>query len=227
MIEALLFDLDDTLYLESDYVASGYRAVARYLAENYGRSYNEVFYTMMSVFVCRGRRMVFPIVIDRFLNSSVSIPELLQVYRCHTPKIHLFPGYSELLRLLGKDHYIGIITDGLPEVQKRKVAALGLELLVDRVLYTWEYGAENEKPHPLGFSLMMDHFRVEPRKSIFVGDNPVKDCQGARAAGMKAAQIRTGRREGNAGIPDGERTADYVIDSLYELPPILRNSELK
>jgi len=28
MIETVIFDLDDTLYLESDFVASGYRAVA-------------------------------------------------------------------------------------------------------------------------------------------------------------------------------------------------------
>ncbi len=222
MIQALLFDLDDTLYLESDYVASGYRAVAHYVRKNFGRSFSEVFYTMMSVFVSQGRQMVFPVIIDRFLNSSVSTAELLEVYRGHTPRIRLLPGYRELLKSWGRDHYLGIITDGLPEVQKRKVAALGLGHLVDRVLYTWEYGAENEKPHPLGFSLMMDYFRVEPHEAIFVGDNPAKDCEGARRVGMKSAQIRTVRCEGDAGVPERESTADYIINSVYELTPILQ-----
>ena len=36
MIRALVFDLDDTLYLESDFVSSGYKAVAKDVSTHFG-----------------------------------------------------------------------------------------------------------------------------------------------------------------------------------------------
>jgi putative hydrolase of the HAD superfamily len=220
MIEALVFDLDDTLYVESDYVTSGYRAVARYVSKEYGCSFKDVHYAMMSVFASQGRHMVFPVLIERFLESSVPVSELVEVYRRHVPKIRLFPGYLSLLRSLGGDYRLGVITDGLPEVQKRKVRALGLEDLLDKIVYTWEYGAENEKPHPLGFSMMLGYLGVKPQQTIFVGDNPSKDCTGARRVGIKCAQVQMPNSKMD--VHETEARADFVIDSLFQLPPILR-----
>jgi putative hydrolase of the HAD superfamily len=42
MIQALIFDLDDTLYPESDFLTSGYRVVARYVADNYAYSFDQI-----------------------------------------------------------------------------------------------------------------------------------------------------------------------------------------
>lgn len=226
MIKALIFDLDDTLYLESDFVASGYRAVARHLTENYGCNYQDVFYAMMATFATRGRESVLPMAIARFLNGSVPLNELVEVYREHWPTIRLLPGYSDLLKKLGQTYRLGIITDGLPEVQKRKVSALKLDSLMDKVLYTWEYGPEMEKPHPLSFALMTEYLNTAPENALFIGDSPDKDCRGAHAAGMKSVCLQAVPQNGNFHKQAAEENPDFVIDSLYQLPRILESDRL-
>jgi putative hydrolase of the HAD superfamily len=221
MIEGLLFDLDDTLYLESDFVASGYRAVAAHVARRCGCPVSRVYYAMMSVFGSQGRQSVFPFVVNRFSDACVTVPELVDLYRGHTPRLRLYPGYARLLRSFRRRYATGIITDGLPQVQRRKVAALGLAGLVDEIVYTWEYGTEKEKPHPFCFSLMADALKVAPGNTVFIGDNAAKDCRGARRVGMKAARVRAGSPA--SGSDAGDETADFVIDSLFQLEPILQH----
>lgn len=225
MIQALVFDLDDTLYLESDFVASGYRAVARHLAKQYGCCFRNVYYTMMSVFVTSGRETVLPTVLHRFLDDRIPLSELVDVYRRHSPRIQLLPGYGELLSRLHDAYKLGIITDGLPEIQQRKVRALGLEQKVDRIIYTWEYGAEKQKPHPQPFSLMMDYLDSKPCNTIYIGDNPEKDCRGAHSAGMKYVQVQIPSLNGHGSEPAGADKAEYVLDSLFRLPQILNSTD--
>lgn len=226
MIDALVFDLDDTLYLESDFVASGYRAVARHVAGKYGCPLREVFHTMMSVFVSQGREHVLPVVLRRFLPDGVPLSELVDVYRGHTPRIRLFPGYADLLLRLRETYKLGLITDGLPEVQKRKVHSLGLEDRIDKIIYTWEYGIERQKPHPQSFTMMMDFLHTSPPSTLYVGDSQDKDCRGAHGVGMKCIQVPAPTRVGRKSEPQCADKADYVVDSLFQLPGILRASEV-
>jgi putative hydrolase of the HAD superfamily len=124
----------------------------------------------------------------------------------------MLPEAESLLEALRDSYRLGVITDGLPEVQKRKVQALQLESRVDSIVYTWEH--QKEKPDPYGFLLMADQLGVAAECTIVVGDNPAKDCRGARAAGMKSVWFcRSGAQ--------GEATSDFVIHSLLEIPAIL------
>jgi putative hydrolase of the HAD superfamily len=214
MIEAVIFDMDDTLYPEKDFVSSGYRAVARHLSTCYDAPYARVLDVMMSTFERDGRGRVFPAVIEQYLNGRVAVQALVEVYRRHTPEIALFPGHEQFLRSLRWQYRLGVITDGIPEVQRRKARALKLEKLVDGIVYTWDL--QTEKPDPSGFLLLSNQLGVPADRAIVVGDNPAKDCRGAQAAGMKSAWCR---RAGAATVEDSE--ADHVIGSLFELTGIL------
>ena len=223
MLRALVFDLDNTLYLERDFVLSGYRAVARHLSDKSRCSYENVFAAMMETLDAKGRHMVFPMLLERFPDISLSISELIDVYRQHKPAICLYPGYLGLLRRLSRQYRLGVITDGLPAVQARKIRALGLRSVMDKVIYTWEYGSEKEKPHPLSFSLMLEFLGAEPASALYIGDNPDKDCRGAHGVGMKFVQVchpaSTGYRPGTAVCENPE----YVIETLLQLPQILQH----
>jgi putative hydrolase of the HAD superfamily len=221
MIQALVFDLDDTLYQERDFVASGYQAVARHLAGRCGCSFESAFSIMMTTLDTLGRDKVFPALLERLPDVSIPLAELVAVYRQHSPMICLFPGYLELLRDLARQYRLGVITDGLPDVQERKVRALGLESVVGKVIYTWEYGLERQKPHPFAFSLMLEALHADPESTLFVGDNPDKDCRGAHGVGMKCAEVWRFSSKAN---PLGLRAKDrpeFVINTLLELPQIL------
>jgi putative hydrolase of the HAD superfamily len=221
MIRALVFDLDDTLYIERDFVMSGYRAVAQYLADNRPGSFETAFGAMAETYSRHGRQMVFPMLLERFPEASLSLRQLVDVYRRHQPAIRLMPGYLELLQKLGRRYRLGIITDGLPAVQERKIHALGLRGVVDKIIYTWEYGSEKEKPHPFPFSLMLEYLHAEPASVLFVGDNPDKDCRGAHGVGMKFAQIQCWNGQ-PPGFAAGEQP-EFFIETLFQLPQILNH----
>jgi putative hydrolase of the HAD superfamily len=222
MVRALVFDLDDTLYVERDFVMSGYRAVANHLADTGRCPYDRTFPVMVETFETRGRHLVFPVLLERFPEASFTMSELIDVYRQHKPAIRLYPGYLELLRQFGRHYRLGIITDGLPAVQERKIRALGLSKVMDKVIYTWEYGSEKQKPHPLSFSLMLEYLGTEPGSALFVGDNPDKDCRGAHGIGMKFAQVGQATSNGNRFSAANQEEPEFVIETLFELPQILQ-----
>lgn len=222
MLQALVFDLDDTLYLEKDFVMSGYRAVARHLAETQCCHYETALSIMLEAFQTKGRHAVFPSLMDRLPDATLSISELIDVYRQHKPAIRLLPGYVELLRKLGRRFRMGVITDGLPAVQERKVHALGLRSFMDKIIYTWEYGSEKQKPHPYPFCLMLESLGVDPGSALCIGDNPEKDCRGAHGVGMRFVQVRY---HGSSGDLSGDAKVDqpeYSIETLCQLPEILQ-----
>jgi putative hydrolase of the HAD superfamily len=219
MFDAIIFDLDDTLYRERDFLASGYSAVAHHLAAIHACDYEEVYASMMNALDRFGRRSVLPLTIRRFSRATASMEELVQVYRHHEPTISLSPGCSDLLSHLAGNFKLGIITDGLPQVQRRKVRALGLEELVHKVIYTWEFGVDKEKPHPFAFNLMKEALEVEADKTLFVGDNPVKDCDGAKAAGMRSALFCL--PENGTVKFDLAAVADFAVASWSQLGSIL------
>jgi putative hydrolase of the HAD superfamily len=222
MIRALIFDLDDTLYPEHEFVASGYRAVAKHLSATSGMPEEDIERTMMALWTREGRRNVLPAALNHCRCESVRVEELVRVYRQHKPNIRLFPGYYDLLREFRSAYRLGIITDGVSPVQRAKCAALGLEEIVDSIICTWEYGKEKEKPNPYSFCLQMACLQVQPDEALFIGDNWEKDCLGARGVGMRCVQVQSPllRRGGGR-----EEEADFAVDSLFQLPEVLRKLE--
>lgn len=71
------------------------------------------------------------------------------------------------------------------------------------------------KPSPAFFHAALGLLGVPAARALMVGDDIVNDVEGARAAGVPAALVKTGKyREG-----DLERGApDVVLDSLADLP---------
>jgi putative hydrolase of the HAD superfamily len=222
MIRALLFDLDDTLYCESDFLAGGYREVAKSVASVCGRPWENIYSLMTATWAREGRHAVLGAVLEGFPGLGFNIADLVEVYRNHPPQIRLFPGYAELLQDLRSCYRIGILTDGAPEVQRAKCAALGLHEMVDCILYTWENGREKEKPHPLPFLQMLERLRVRPAEALFIGDNIDKDIHGARGVGIRSVHVQ---RPPLACCVQGGEDRDFVVETLAQLPLILRQLE--
>ena len=218
MILAVLFDLDDTLYPESEFALSGYRAVARTASANGECGYEETFDCMQNTFHTDGKKEVFPRLIKRFPNLKMTLEDMVRVYREHVPEISLFPGYRDLLEELGKNYRLGMITDGLPTVQRNKVRALGIEELFEKIVYSWDYGEERQKPHLYPFSLILEALRISPQSALFVGDSPEKDGCGARGAGMLYARVSRRWAAENERIKNND---EIVMENLLQLPHVL------
>lgn len=182
-IKGVIFDLDDTVYSEKEYVRSGFRAVAMFLGdENYADK-------LWSFFEAKKPA------IDELLrqqNRESDRNEILNIYRCHKPFIHLYDGVIGMLKeLRGRGYKIGIITDGRPDGQHNKIEALGLEKLVDDIIITDELGGPQfRKPCDISFRILQNRWRLSPSEIVYVGDNPIKDFQAPRQLGMKSIWFR-------------------------------------
>ena len=175
-IKGVIFDLDDTLYSEKEYVKSGYKAVSGYL----GGEYEEKLWSFFE----EGRSAIDELLKE--LGHEDKKAEVLEVYRSHKPAIHLYPGVAEMIEeLKAKGIKVGIISDGRPEGQRKKLDALGLE--VDDVIITDELGGvQFRKPCDIAFRILVTRWRLNPADVVYIGDNPTKDFQAPQQLGMKS-----------------------------------------
>lgn len=178
VVKGVIFDLDDTLYLEKDYVKSGYRAVAEYLGDT---SYT----VRLTEFFAENKPAIDCLLEE--IGRTEEKAKALEVYREHMPKIKLTDGARDLLIKLRKSGIkIGIITDGRPSGQRNKIAALGLEELVDDIIVTDELGGPQfRKPCDIAFRIMQTKWKLYADEMVYIGDNPPKDVPAPKQLGMK------------------------------------------
>lgn len=178
-IKGVIFDLDDTLYSEKEYMKSGYNAVAEYLGDT-------VYSDRLWSFFESGKPAIDELLGE--LGRESEKDAVLEIYRSHKPNLHLYDGVKEMLiKLRSHGIKIGIITDGRPEGQHNKISSLGLEELVDDIIITDELGGvQFRKPCDIAFRIMQNRWRLSASQIVYVGDNPAKDFQAPRQLGMKS-----------------------------------------
>lgn len=181
-LSAVVFDLDDTLYSEKEYVRSGYKTVAKIILqvadaeEKLWRSFEANLPAIDTVLK------------DEGIYSDELKERCLSAYRNHEPDIHLYAGVKDMLKKIrGKGIDIGIITDGRPEGQQKKIAALGLKPMVDEIIITDKLGGPNfRKPCGKAFHLMRDLIGSGRYSTMcYVGDNIQKDFIAPEGFGMR------------------------------------------
>ncbi|NLM97161.1 MAG: HAD-IA family hydrolase [Halanaerobiaceae bacterium] len=225
MIKAVIFDLDDTLYYELDYVKSGFRAVSRYISSKYGVSEEEFYQLQLDILEMEGLGKVFDLTLENFSLPLDEVERMLAVYRSHIPEgIQLYEDAEYILKKLKREkkYKTGIITDGNSLVQWNKIKALSLIDLVDEIIVTDDFGIDKRKPAPFAYLKLLETFQIQAGEAVYIGDNPLKDFIGARKLGMKT--IRVLREEGMhiEKRMIAEYEADKEIYSLYALKELLK-----
>jgi putative hydrolase of the HAD superfamily len=220
---AIVFDLDDTLYLEGDYVRSGFRAVADELALRLALSADEAFNELDALFQGGEHRRTFDRWVEaRGLGSDGLVAELIDVYRSHRPTMATFPGVPELLGRLGADYALGLLSDGYEDVQRKKLEALAIEGAFQAVVFSDSVGRDAWKPSPKPYHAILAALGVSGPEAVYVSDNPLKDFLGARRVDMRSIRVRVPGgvyRELEPETPD--HAADADLTSLSDLESLL------
>ena len=225
MKKAVLFDLDNTLYPEIEFVRSGFRAVAQYLGSRYNLSENLLVKYMLDVLRRDGRGKIFDTLLHHLgLYSEEKVKLLVYLYRSHWATIHLYEDVLptlECLRCYGTR--LGIITDGMASVQRNKIAALGLNNLFDVIVCTDELGKDCWKPSTIPYKIALELLEVRPSEGVYVGDDPSKDFLAPNSMGMLAIQVnrQTYQNLKHESIPE-LAAARFVIKGLKQILPIIR-----
>ncbi len=181
-LKAVVFDLDDTLYPEKEYVKSGYKEISKILSNvqdaeaKLWRAFEEKKIAIDEALKVEG------------LYTEELKQKCLYAYRYHQPNIRFYEGVAELLMRLRKNGYrLGVITDGRVEGQRAKIKALRLEDFVDFIIVTDELGGvEYRKPNERAFHLMKRKLDVQFAEMCYIGDNIKKDFIAPQKLGMRA-----------------------------------------
>lgn len=219
---AIVFDLDDTLYPEVEYVRSGFGAVAGRIA-GCGCEAEVIAEKLWRAFERGPRDRVFNAVLGELglPEDEGKIAELVDVYRGHRPGLQLAAGVRELLVELKKECRLGIITDGYLPAQKLKVEALQIGDLFDHIIYTEELGREYWKPAGRAFELMAEELGCSASECVYVADNPAKDFIGPNQLGWQTIQVKLGQGVHGDEEGTGEGQAQYGLGNLVDLRSLL------
>jgi len=170
----IVFDLDDTLYNEMEYLRSAYIQIAKELdSENW----QALFARMYSLF--RSKEDVFEFVSAEYRGDKNA---LIQQYRAHIPKLHLFDGVLDTIQQIkAKNGKIGIITDGRSTTQRVKLKSLGILDLIDKIVISEEIGSE--KPDEKNYLAIEETFTN--CNYLYMADNLRKDFVTPNKRGWK------------------------------------------
>lgn len=161
-----VFDLDDTLYQEADYHASGVNAVGVKL----DMLFKQDVQSLLKSLVAEGEKDLWGSVCERLKLPSSVKESLMWEYRLHLPRITLKPAVKLLLEMLRSNSLsVSILTDGRAVTQRLKLAALGLDGFP--VYISEEFGAP--KPDPARFEIIANQYPGS--NFVYIGDNPKKD----------------------------------------------------
>jgi putative hydrolase of the HAD superfamily len=171
----VVFDLDDTLYKETDYNLSGVISVANNLEKLFNKNIQN---DLIKIFEDKGDVWGEAC---KLLSLPLSVKEsLLWMYRLHCPEIALEEEVESLLsNLTISGNPIIILSDGRSITQRLKLLSLNLINFPTYISEDYSSIKPNEKRFKL---IMQDHICDN---YVYVADNPNKDFIAPNNLGWK------------------------------------------
>ncbi len=209
----IVFDLDDTLCNEIDFLKSAYAEIATILA------FDEANTLCKEMLAMYGANInVFEELVIKYPND-ISMDRLLSLYRNHQPHMNLKPHAKDvLLTVKEKGYSLGLITDGRSITQRNKLESLGILSLFDLMVISEEMGTS--KPNENNYKAFMDN---NHDAYYYIGDNTSKDFITANRLGWKTICLLDQGDNIHAQLfdIDPEYWPQYKINQLDELIPLL------
>jgi len=226
-IKGVIFDLDDTLYPYRQYVISGYRAVAAYLRNIFGVDIEE---ELLKKYMKGEQNALERILHQHFKHvEDALLQKLSYVFMSHMPQMAMYEDARVSMALLiARGKRIALLADGPLGMQRNKIAVLGLEPLVDCIIYSDELigGEASWQPCQDPFFIMSLQMELELDEMAFIGDNPLVDFVAPHQLGMTTIQItRPDGTHAQDAPPNEYYAPDIVISTLYDLADVFQELE--
>ena len=230
-LKAVFFDIDDTLYSTTDFVARARRAAVdamrrhglRLPAGHILRELQEVISEFSSNHDHHFDKLLlrFPRRAYDGVNPAVMVAAAVAAY--HDAKFRFlrpFPEVPEVLRRLAKTDLIrGIITAGLVVKQAEKLVRLGVYGLLTPTAIFISDQIGISKPNPKLYQRSCRELGIPPREAMYVGDHPAHDVDPVRKLGMISVLVKS---EGRHAKERGRAKPDYKITNMKQLWRILK-----
>jgi len=126
----------------------------------------------------------------------------------------VYPDTMDALKRFSQGYALGLLTNGTPDLQRRKMEGAGVAAYFDQILISGDIGFR--KPDKRVFETILTRLNAGPETSLMIGNSLTSDVQGAQGIGMRTVWInRSGKARDDSVVPDWE------IASLEELDTIL------
>lgn len=229
-MKAVIFDLDDTLYdqsqpfrravaelmdLDADQVTSLYLRFRHYADAIFHQTATgqmdlawSHLYRMQAAFADMG--------LEIEEELALAIQERYSYYQGH---LELEEDWKELLGLCQQEGYsLGLITNGPHLHQLKKIQALKLDQWMDedKIIISGQVGLT--KPDKAIFQLMEERLGLAPTELVYVGDSFENDVVGSKNAGWQVIWYNHRKRKPKVGTA----CPDWEVASLAELTSILK-----
>lgn len=128
----------------------------------------------------------------------------------------LYEGAAEVLHLVAGRARLAMVTNGLGEVQRARVARLGLDRWFEVLVISAEVGVAKPSPaiFDLAFAALADPAKVD---CLMIGDSLGSDILGGSGYGIATCWYNPAGRP----VVDGGPRATHEIASLVELPTLV------
>ena len=222
MIQAIIFDLDNTLL---DFIKMKQFAVKAAITAMNEAGLNvdeeKAYQDIIDLYVDKGweNQQVF----DDYLNQTIGevsnkilAAGIVAYRRAREATLLVYPNVNKtLIELIKMGIKLAVVSDAPSREAWMRLYYLNLHHLFDPVLTYDDTGVR--KPSPKPFQMALDYLKVKPEEALMGGDWPERDVVGAKQIGMKTIFARYGDTFGT--IDSG---ADWEINDIYEVVAIIK-----
>ncbi len=235
-IKTVFFDLDETLvenrmsisdvfahmyidFLEelgNDKQTQFFNALREQAGQLWANMFNEVETPERQLIGCFARSIdaTGNVPKDRQLNLAQEMFEHFIYMSSNNVKFN-YKALEVLRELRERGIRIGIITNGIEQVQSGKTDILGLENYVDNITISAQ--ARAHKPLKAVFDLALNRLDAQPQTSLMVGDHPLNDVAGGIRAGMSGVYFNPKGHELEVAFADIIERPCHTIKTLPDV----------
>jgi len=232
LLDAILFDIDDTLFSTTVFADKARRAaidamVRAGLRADRSDALRELDEVLAEFSSNYGNH--FDKVVDRLppeasegVNKAVLVAAGVVAY--HDTKwreLQVHDDVYEVLKWLAGTRLVrGIISAGITVKQAEKLVRLKLlEFLSPQaIFFTDQVGFS--KPNPKLYRRVLQRLKLEPGRCMYVGDNPTHDIDPCNQEGWYTVRVR---RSGRHSTESGRTQPHWEIRDFFELRQLLRD----
>ncbi len=201
-IEAVIFDLDDTLWPIAPTIQRAEKALADWIRVNAPQvaarwDVNTLKLLRASLVAAKPamandvmalRRGTIFAAFEECGGSATQAEQAFEYFRAERQKVEFYPDALPTLARLSKRFRLGVISNGFANVD-----AIGIAHHFEAVVSAHEVGVS--KPAREIYAACAERMSLAPAQLLYVGDDPANDVVGPSQAGWSAAWINRSERE--------------------------------
>ena len=225
MIKSIIFDLDNTLFDQVDYIKNLMSHIASRLSKTYNLDTDTTSKLFFSYWIEKGPFYghFFDDMVEKLSINKNEVKNLIDISHTYKPNtLPLYPEVDYTLKKLQKKYKLAMITDGNEQVQKNKVEALGIKKYFSKIFYATK---KNMKPSASGYLAILEQLNLKPDEALYVGDNPKVDFITPNKMNMPTLRVLTGYFKNEK--LDSQHEAKHAVYNLEKIFDVLEKLERK